>query len=255
MLQMMRSQDMTWSSQAKRFRRADGITRIEASFARSNRFRAARRRDPRAFTLIELLVVIAVIALLVAIILPSFGAAKKLAQNTATENRIQQLNIGATSYYADDKKHYPGGDLASLTQLANGDFTGSQILALRLLGVDDSGDPIDGAGSYLPDNQGMLGSYPDLDDAQRNDTLMDAFNDSKPILYYPARRMFTATLQVYHPQDNPYRGWNPSDDDFRALIERAPDRPVNPQTYLLMGQGKDGRYGTPDDNRNYTLGD
>ena len=207
------------------------------------------------FTLIELLVVIAIIALLVSIILPAFGAAKRHAQNAATNARIQTLGAAASQYFMNTQsRYYPGGDRASLQQLADGNFTGSQILAMRLLGLDDSGNSIDGAG-LVSEGEIQLAEVTDRNGTEREGTLMDAFREPQPILYFPARRMFSRTLEVYRHQDNPYRGWNPSDNEFRDLIERDPDRPVNPQTFLLMARGLDGRFGTDDDNRNYQLDD
>ena len=54
--------------------------------------------SPRAFTLIELLVVIAVIALLVGILLPSLGGARRQARITTCASRLQQLSVGLTLY-------------------------------------------------------------------------------------------------------------------------------------------------------------
>jgi len=56
---------------------------------------------PTAFTLIELLVVISIIALLLAIIMPSLRAAKQLAQGTACTSNVRQL-MTAWVMYADD---------------------------------------------------------------------------------------------------------------------------------------------------------
>ncbi len=54
--------------------------------------------QPRAFTLIELLVVVAIIALLIAILMPSLANARQLAHSTTCAASIRQLGIGMHTY-------------------------------------------------------------------------------------------------------------------------------------------------------------
>ncbi len=67
-----------------------------------------RHERPRhAFTLIELLVVIAIIALLIGILLPALGAARKSAWTAMALNNARQVNLGVVTYTAGNKDFYP----------------------------------------------------------------------------------------------------------------------------------------------------
>ena len=66
------------------------------------------RPDHRGFTLIDLLVVVAVIALLVGILLPSLGQARKAAQRVGGASMQRQLFIGLSSYGSSNRFDIPG---------------------------------------------------------------------------------------------------------------------------------------------------
>ena len=59
------------------------------------------------FTLIELLVVISIIALLVGILLPALGAARKSAQNMKCLSNLRQIGIGNWAYSFENKELLP----------------------------------------------------------------------------------------------------------------------------------------------------
>ncbi|MCY2927504.1 MAG: prepilin-type N-terminal cleavage/methylation domain-containing protein, partial [Planctomycetota bacterium] len=94
---------------------------------------AADRRT--GFTLVELLMVVLIISLLVAILMPVIISVMKGTTVTKCQQRVSMLNSGAVSYYKDNG-FYPGQDTWGKAQLTSPQaLTGSQLLALALLGV------------------------------------------------------------------------------------------------------------------------
>ncbi len=68
-----------------------------------------RRPSPRTgFTLIEILVVVAIIALLIAILLPSLHKAREQARTTLCKANTKQVMFGVLTYGEDSKKVLPG---------------------------------------------------------------------------------------------------------------------------------------------------
>lgn len=63
----------------------------------------------KAFTLIELLVVISIISLLVAVLLPALGAARKASQAVQCSNNMRQVNLGMQNYATNSREYFPPG--------------------------------------------------------------------------------------------------------------------------------------------------
>ncbi len=68
---------------------------------------ASTRRPTKAFTLIELLVVIAIIALLIGILLPALGKARRSAQEAKNLSNLKSMGLSMTLYANDNKSWYP----------------------------------------------------------------------------------------------------------------------------------------------------
>ncbi|MDX1681546.1 MAG: prepilin-type N-terminal cleavage/methylation domain-containing protein [Phycisphaeraceae bacterium] len=67
-------------------------------------------RRSRGFTLIELLVVITIIAILIALLLPTLSRARYVARDALCRNQIRQQVVGFTVYATESKDFYPATD-------------------------------------------------------------------------------------------------------------------------------------------------
>jgi prepilin-type N-terminal cleavage/methylation domain-containing protein len=61
-------------------------------------FMKNRTNKNRGFTLVELLVVISIIAVLLAVLMPAMGKARRLAQRAVCMSRLQQLTLSGMAY-------------------------------------------------------------------------------------------------------------------------------------------------------------
>jgi len=75
--------------------------------AESTTGRLARRAHARAFTLIEVLVVVTIIALLIAILLPGLGRARRLSIQLHCENNHKQFGLTLATYAHDARGFMP----------------------------------------------------------------------------------------------------------------------------------------------------
>lgn len=69
----------------------------------------SKHQARRAFTLIELLVVTSIIALLIAILLPALGAARRTAQASACMSNLRQLSLAMEVYAEENGAVFPRG--------------------------------------------------------------------------------------------------------------------------------------------------
>ena len=74
---------------------------------------ASRRENPKShgFTLIELLVVVAIIAVLVAMLLPALGQARKQAKLTQCGSQLRQIGTAALMYAQENSDKFPPGNI------------------------------------------------------------------------------------------------------------------------------------------------
>lgn len=67
------------------------------------------RDDERGFTLIELMVVVLIIAILIAIAIPTFLGLRQRAQDRAAQSNLRNALTAAKAFYTDEESYSPGG--------------------------------------------------------------------------------------------------------------------------------------------------
>ena len=93
-----------------------------------------RTATRQAFTLIELLVVIAIIALLVGILVPALGAAKKQAQIAICTKNVKSINTGVMFYLNVYKETFPATGNFGNAYDGNNDGTDQRLNYMNLVG-------------------------------------------------------------------------------------------------------------------------
>lgn len=95
-----------------------------------------RRASRRAFTLVELLVVVGIIAVLIAILLPSLNGARRAAKSVACQSNLRQIAVAAQMYAQEHGRYVgwiPGVDRKMLLYpylrqgTSNNDVAGIQV--------------------------------------------------------------------------------------------------------------------------------
>ncbi|QQE12068.1 prepilin-type N-terminal cleavage/methylation domain-containing protein [Planctomycetota bacterium] len=141
------------------------------------------KRLSSAFTLIELLVVISIIALLIGILLPALGAARKTAMNIQCKSGMRQFTIAMLAYSVDNNSRFPTELGVDPNSQETGKFRERYWYSEPVIGSYVPGDvqPIDG-NSY---GGGIFRCPSDVDDARRSYSI-NIFSTSAPDLFgYP----------------------------------------------------------------------
>lgn len=167
----------------------------------------ATPRRSAAFTLIELLVVIAIIALLIGILLPALGKARKAAQSAACLSNTRQVSLMMNGYSVDQKDWYPLLPFTATARAAwnrprdpdnpnNGPYlTGQEVFggAAGLFSTFQIGDgeatqpptgDVGHFGSIVPGQGFVYGAYPN----GNTTPLLEPYTDSFGTLVCPSDR-------------------------------------------------------------------
>jgi prepilin-type N-terminal cleavage/methylation domain-containing protein/prepilin-type processing-associated H-X9-DG protein len=217
--------------------------------------RCPRGRSPRrAFTLIEVLVVVAIIALLVAILLPSLARAREQSRRVMCANQLGEFGRGIHLYTFDNKDSLPGPvhaavELETSNLSGTGEYNGWHLASFirRYFG-----EKYRGTNGKETD---LIGSCPTaaaiapnrLNNAANNGTIYRTFTYAiNNCLYVPASRNNGTVLQqstyILFGTDPPwYFGypnyyWNDTPPPFSKAADTAFTKYALPKKIGVVGQ-------------------
>jgi len=84
-----------------------------------NKLRERRRDGEEGFTLIELMVVVLIIAILLAIAIPTFLGARKRAQDRAAQSSLRNGLTAAKTLFTDTQSYLAPNEAGTVTELGN----------------------------------------------------------------------------------------------------------------------------------------
>ncbi|MFI4853749.1 MAG: type II secretion system protein [Phycisphaerales bacterium JB065] len=215
---------------------------------RSERIPSARK----GFTLIELLVVVAVIALLVGILLPALGAARRQAIAVGCASNLKQLGLGIGLYYNDYPSTLPqvrvnaSGGIVSpgdADQGVNmGALFGGKKGLLPFFGINEIGAERRPLNEYVHD-----GELPPDDSNESDDFELEVFRSPADLgtadpftvsLGLPTDSMYDLLGSSYTLNDHALDD-NPGAEPYPTLIPEAggkmPARIRNPTKVWVLG--------------------
>ncbi|MCK5114052.1 MAG: prepilin-type N-terminal cleavage/methylation domain-containing protein [Phycisphaerae bacterium] len=225
-----------------------------------------KRKSKPGFTLIELLVVVTIIALLVAIISPSVSKALDMAKKTHVAAFISSVS-NAAMQYKNDNTYFPGQEMADRIGDGSGEVSGSQMLAICLLGgleLNGSTSEITGTpeSDYLTFKDGKT-TTDTL--ASRPYTVTDMWkgDDVRALLYYPSRVGNNGTIAnddafVYEDNEaylSSSDGFPEDAGSFRTAITDSrfggtTPKAYNSDTFILISPGINRNYFADSDGKN-----
>lgn len=212
--------------------------------------KAPRRRsrgDPAGFTLVEIMTIVVIIALLLAIALPSINRVRIRAMESGSYSTLYVIETGCRMYY-DDLERYPSSDAAGPNS-----WQGRNNLVLALTGfLDLTGDGASGFGFRTEARGTVYGPYNGTEKikTKMGSNGLPSFVDSfdQPFYYY----RFDPAGDQYNPADNGNVDFSPDasgrDVNYYTSETGPPDKYLN-HTFVLMTRGSNEQWDPYRDNR------